>query len=684
MANIQLSEKHTKEFIDNYWLGLGDISKIKTDNIFEKNELFLENPTMALIDIMRKPENFGFACQFLFNKTLAPLQTLTLQCLWTHTFPMLIGSRGFGKTFSLALYCLLVALFKPGSKIVITGTSFRQAKIVFSYIEDIYRNSPILKDILSVDKNNRPMHDTDMYSFRIGESVIIAIPTGDGSKIRGLRANCLVVEEFNTIDIGIFEEVIQGFGSVSLSPVENIIQFGRLEAFRELGKITTEELEQEAASMSSNQQILSGTCGFTFQNFYKYWKKYHDIILSKGETKKLEDIFNGQIPPGTNWKDYAIVRFPFTLLPRKFMDEKVIGKAKATANSSIYLAEYEACFPQDSDGFFRRSLIESCVCRNTNPPISKPSCGVLEFNVSLRGERDKKYVIACDPAAAKDNLAIKILEIHPDHRRIKYGWTTDLKRHKQKLKYGLVKDHDYYRYCARKIRDLKKVFPCDHIVLDAQGGGQAIKEILGDPSCLEPGEHPIYPIIEDNVDKDTDNLPGEHILYMIEFANADWVYNANHNLKKDMETCELVFPLKDSLAYGLAREDDKIHKRIIISEDEPEKEGLSDTLEDVLLEIEELKNELTIIEHSQTPSGRDKWDTPQIKSVGMRKGHLRKDRYSALLMANAVGRTFIPRLIKETYPDYGGTAASLAKGKKNKQSSGQEFGLAVRRGQRRF
>jgi hypothetical protein len=54
--------------------------------------------------------------------------------------------------------------------------------------------------------------------------------------------------------------------------------------------------------------------------------------------------------------------------------------------------------------------------------------------------------------------------------------------------------------------------------------------------------------------------------------------------------------------------------------------------------IEELKNELSIIIMTQTLAGRDKWDTPEVKLPGNRKGRLRKDRYSALLMANMSSR----------------------------------------------
>jgi hypothetical protein len=43
--------------------------------------------------------------------------------------------------------------------------------------------------------------------------------------------------------------------------------------------------------------------------------------------------------------------------------------------------------------------------------------------------------------------------------------------------------------------------------------------------------------------------------------------------------------------------------------------------------------------NSQTPGTfRDHWDTPEIKTEGSKKGRLRKDRYSALLMANSSAR----------------------------------------------
>jgi len=69
--------------------------------------------------------------------------------------------------------------------------------------------------------------------------------------------------------------------------------------------------------------------------------------------------------------------------------------------------------------------------------------------------------------------------------------------------------------------------------------------------------------------------------------------------------------------------------------------NIYDNQSDCILEIEELKNELTTIVMTQTSTGsggRDRWDTPEIKLPNGKKGKLRKDRYSALVIANMIAR----------------------------------------------
>ena len=192
-----------------------------------------------------------------------------------------------------------------------------------------------------------------------------------------------------------------------------------------------------------------------------------------------------------------------------------------------------------------------------------------------------------------------------------------------------------------------KVFPCAEIAMDAQGGGIAVMEALHDKDKIQEGEVALWPTIDENKEKDTDGEPGLHILEMIQFAKADWVVEANHGMRKDFEDKVLLFPYFDSATIGLAISDDKL------------KDRKYDTLEDCVMEIEELKDELSMIIMSQTTTGRDKWDTPEVKLAGGKKDRLRKDRYSAILMANMSARRIQRTPVPPPFEHLGGFATHI-------------------------
>lgn len=329
---------------------------------------------------------------------------------------------------------------------------------------------------------------------------------------------------------------------------------------------------------------------------------------------------------------------------------------------SLVNATVHNCFLRDSDGFYRRSLIESCVTGKPDKPISLPDSGKVEFHAALRGEPGIEHYFGVDPASEKDNFSVVIVAAHSDHRRIVYSWTTTRAAFKKKQKAGIVKDGDFYGYCAKKIRELMKSFPCKRILMDSQGGGVAVREAFHDPDKVPEGELPIWEVIDDDPKKvkDTDGQPGWHILEMVNFAKADWVSEANHGMRKDFEDKVLLFPYFDPISIGEAAEQDKELGRVVLREGESV--ALYDTLEDAVVEIEELKDELATIVHTQTGvQGRDHWDTPEVKLAGGKKGRQRKDRYSALLMANMGARQAARVLPAAAYEARGGWAHAQAK-----------------------
>ena len=80
------------------------------------------------------------------------------------------------------------------------------------------------------------------------------------------------------------------------------------------------------------------------------------------------------------------------------------------------------------------------------------------------------------------------------------------------------------------------------------------------------------------------------------------------------------------------------------------------------MEIEELKDELSMIIMTQTTSGRDKWDTPEVKLAGGKKDRLRKDRYSSLIMANMSARNIRRTPPPPIYDTVGGFAKGMRGG----------------------
>ncbi len=600
---------------------------------------------MQVLKAIRDPKNFYFTCKYILNIEPGVFQLVWLEHLWNYSFPMLIANRGASKTFTVALYYMLRALITQGCKIIITSASFRQAKFVFEYMENIWNGAPVLRDLCG--DSSGPKRGTDVWTFRIGSSIVKAIPLGTGEKVRGSRANYIVVEEFSSVNEEIFEVILRGFTSTSTNPIENIKNIAKIQKMKDKKLWTNETAKKMMNINKPNQIILSGTASWDFHHFATYWKRYSSFIKTKGDPLLIRAILGEDPQEGFDWQDYCVIRIPIELLPKGVMDEKAISNAKATMDKGRWELEYGACFSKDSAGFFRRSLIEAC---STKYEIVLPS-GPVKFGPCLQGDSHGKYVMAIDPASESDNFCIYILELHSDHVRAVYCWTTTRERMFNKFNNRATNENNFYGYVAKKIRSLMKQFNVEYIAVDSQGGGIAVIEILHDIRRLESGELPIYPLRQDDPvlwpgskDYGYDDEPGMHMLDVVSFAKNDWLIEANHGLKKALESKTLLFPYIDSVSLSVAQAVDR------------HEESQYDTVEDVFLEIQESIEELSTITHSTTLQGRDKWDTPETLLVGGKKGRMRKDRYSALLMAHSLAS----RVNRPAPTQYSGTAGGFA------------------------
>ena len=679
-----MSYTYDVESYDYAWLKLNkDDIKGMNNPLLELGEWEQENFHLHVLKILRNPRYLHWTVKHILNIDLLPEQVVILQELWTKAFPMYIASRGFGKSFLLAVYATLRCLLIPGSKIVIVGAAFRQSKVIFEYMDVIWRNAPILRSLCS--DASGPRRDVDRCTLKVNDSWTIAVPLGDGNKIRGLRAHTIIADEFNSIPVEIYETVVAGFASVSKDPTGNVKNAAKRKAMKEDG-VWSDQQEVRYQERHKNQSILSGTAGYDFEPYADYWRKYKLTIHSRGDMSRVArdsgDDIGDDLPDymkRLNWEEFSVIRIPYELIPEGFMDDQQVSRSRATMHSGIYLMEYGACFAKDSQGFFKRTLIESCVANDAN--IGKDSWPMMyctqPFDVMTRGRSDRKYVFGIDPASEVDNFAIIVIELMPQHQRLVYSWTTNKKDFQTRKRLGLTDIDDYYSFCVRKIRDLMQAFPCVRIGIDSQGGGYQIAEGLRDPDKMreELNEQAILEIIEEGKEKDTDRLPGLHILEFINFASADWTSQANHGLRKDMEDKFLLFPRFDQLTLGMVSTQDEIRfKELKKQIGDSAALKLYDTLEDVVMDNEDLKVELSTIMVTRTASGREKFDTPEIKLGTGKKGRMRKDRYSALVIANMIGRSMHREIPNPTYNVVGRVAQGIGKGKEDgKMYYGQEW-----------
>lgn len=495
------------------------------------------------------------------------------------------------------------------------------------------------------------------------------------SKIRGFRANIIIADEFAVIDENIFDVVIRGFAATTKTPIDEAKKI----AFK--NKIKSLNLDEESESMIidgiqesvGNQIIHSGTAYYAFNHFAKRFETWKAIIYSKGDPHLVSEIFGGEhnIPKNFDYKDYVVIRVPYNHLPEGLLDSRQLANARATLPKNIFNMEYAAIFVADSDGFFARSLIELCTV-GPNKPIQTPD-GDITFTPLMFGVKNRKYVIGIDPAAERDNLSIVVLEVWPNHARVVYCWSINKAEFKRRKKIADIEAEDYYDYCCNKIRQVVSRFKPIRILMDSQGGGYSIAEMLRNSKLIDKDkkEFPIYEVIDSKDPKYSDmKSDGPHILQLIS-QSSDYNSRANLALHKSLETRTLLFPAFDTV---------KMQSALIA---EKEQNITIDTFEECVYNIEEIKNELSTIQRTETPTGKERFDTPSVTSLintegRTTKGRLRKDRYTAILLSHfyVYENEFIN---DDPVIDYENVAGNFQKIKEINPAQGMYVGLGVPR-----
>jgi len=361
--------------------------KKKTENYNEifkqlQGELEDKEAKITLCKFLR--QNLYFTTYLLTGIKLSPYQEITLKGMFNRNFSMCVWGRGCAKSFIASVYCVLQCIFEPNTKILIAGPTFRTARAIFNNIEKMSENKGaelLLQAFGAKSKRN------DLYEWDINGGSIRAIPLS-GEKIRGFRANILVLDEFLLLPEEIIKNVLMPF-LVAPQDMKRRIDVREMEDL--LIKEGKMKEEDRMVFVNNSKMIALSSASYTFENLYKTYQEW----VTKITSPEKED------------STYFVSQLGYEALPPEMIDKTIIEEAQSGGTShSAFLREYCAQFTDGSDSYFSAKKMEECTLKDEYP------------HTLIKGNAGKKYIVGIDANMSDspnaDYFAIAVMELDED------------------------------------------------------------------------------------------------------------------------------------------------------------------------------------------------------------------------------------------------------------------------------
>lgn len=371
-------------------------------------------------------------------------QKILLWAMMHYNYIMYLAARGQGKTYLTALYCCVRCILFPGTKIIVSSGTLKQANEVLLKIQDDFmKHSPILCS--EIDKCNIGQNDATI-SFK-NTSWIKTRTSTDNS--RSARANCLIGDEFRMIDENILNTVLRKF----------------LTSPRQPGYLRKPEYKH---LQERNLEIYMSSAYFKSSWAYK---KAQDYTLNFFDDKRK----------------YFIVGLPYQisimegLLSREQLEDEM---AEMSYNDMLQTMEMECLWVgDDGDNLFKfddinkRRIIRNALFplkfyneKIKIPPLAQAEKRILSVDVALMGSTKKKKndaaAVYINSAIQSDNTSYQSNVVYGETFE---GLTTD--------ELGIIVMRYFYKY------------KCTDLVLDTNGVGLGVYDfICKDQYDAETGE----------------------------------------------------------------------------------------------------------------------------------------------------------------------------------------------------
>ena len=544
-------------------------SKKKTEEQIRQEKTSLVMNTVAKRAAYYRENPHRFAEEVL-GLNLKLFQKILLVMMFRNYYFMYIASRGQGKSWLSAVFCVIRCILYPHTRIVCSSGTKGQANIVLLKIQDdLMKNSSLLRS--EIEKCNIGQNEAAIY-FKNGSWIKTAVSSDNA---RGMRANILIIDEFRLVDKKIMDTVLKKFLSASRNP-------GYLK------KDKYKHLQER------NKQLYLSSAYFKDSDMYEKAKDYTVGLLD--DTKRY---FISGLPYQLALKE--------GLLMRDAIEDEM---SESTFSDITWMMEMESLFyGAGEDSLFsysaitnQRKLYDSFypleVYRNKDikiPEVEKGNERILSVDIALlaskKHDNDASALEINDcKRAGETNYISNIVYIETQE-----GLTTD--------DLGLLVMRFYYQY------------KCTYIALDANGIGQAILDYLMS-NRYDPMYNITYPALNccnnDDLAERCKIKNAPKVIYAIK-ANASSNNDMCLALRSAIQNGTINFLVKDDQADVYIKKNIKGFNRMTINEQVQYRLPYMQT--SLLIE------ELAKLEHEDKNG----------KVVVKERSGMRKDRYSSLL-----------------------------------------------------
>lgn len=388
----------------------------------------------------------------LFQKILIVMMN------WSSTTAF-IGSRGIGKSFLSAVFCVIRCILYPGTKICIaSGTRGQSINVLEKIILELKPNSPELA--AEIDERETKINGTNAQIVFKNSSYIKVVTASDSA--RGNRANLLLLDEFRMIAKDVIDTILRKF-----------LTQKRMPRYEEL---TKEERKAEYAKEKNKTMYLSSAY---FVDHWSYLKCTDTCRFMLDDTKKQ-----------------FVCGLPYQLsVTEGLLDADTVADemAETDFNEIKFQMEYEALWYGSTDGSFfdynsisknrriKYPMLPNKLAEKVNNsqavkilPKQNGEIRILSADIALMSSRKNN----------NDATAIFINQLMP----------TKAGRYTSNIVYadsyeGLRTDDQ-----ALVIRKMFDEFMCDYLVLDTNGLGLGVYDCLA-RDIVDPETGEIYPAI---------------------------------------------------------------------------------------------------------------------------------------------------------------------------------------------